>query len=36
VKIFTPPVRSGGVILQGDVNEAVDKVVNGLKEQQII
>jgi electron transfer flavoprotein beta subunit len=36
VKIFTPPVRSGGVILQGDINEAVEKVVNGLKEQQII
>lgn len=36
VKIFTPPVRSGGVILQGDMNEAVEKVVNGLKEQQII
>jgi electron transfer flavoprotein beta subunit len=36
VKIFTPPVRSGGVMLQGEVNEAVEKVVNGLKERQII
>jgi len=36
VKIFTPPVRSGGVILQGDVQQAVATVVEGLKERQII
>jgi electron transfer flavoprotein beta subunit len=36
IKIFTPPARTGGVMLQGDVNEAVATVVNGLKEQQII
>lgn len=36
VKIFTPPVRCGGVVLQGDINEAVAKVVEGLKERQII
>lgn len=36
VKIFTPPSRTGGVMLQGDVSQAVATVVNGLKEQQII
>jgi len=36
VKIFTPPVRGGGLVLHGDVNEAVAKVVEGLKERQII
>jgi electron transfer flavoprotein beta subunit len=36
VKIFTPPVRCGGVVLNCDTAEAVDKVVQGLKERQII
>jgi electron transfer flavoprotein beta subunit len=36
VKIFTPPVKTGGIVLTGDVNEAVATVVNGLKERQLI
>jgi electron transfer flavoprotein beta subunit len=36
VKIFTPPVRCGGIILKGDAAEAVARVVEGLKERQII
>lgn len=36
VRIFTPPVRCGGVVLRCDTAEAVDKVVEGLKERQII
>ena len=36
VRIFTPPVRAGGVMLHGDVAESVSAVVQGLKERQII
>ncbi len=36
VRIFTPPVKCGGVVLTGDVGEAVEAVVNGLKERQLI
>lgn len=36
VKIFTPPVRCGGVVLKCDTAEAVARVVAGLKERQII
>ena len=36
VKIFTPPVRCGGIVLSGDINKSVDRVVQGLKERQII
>ncbi|HTY08998.1 MAG TPA: electron transfer flavoprotein subunit beta/FixA family protein [Candidatus Edwardsbacteria bacterium] len=36
VKIFTPPVKTGGIVLTGDVNEAVAAVVEGLKERQLI
>jgi electron transfer flavoprotein beta subunit len=36
VKIFTPPVKTGGIVLTGDVSEAVETVVNGLKERQLI
>jgi electron transfer flavoprotein beta subunit len=31
-KIFTPPKRTGGQILQGDTNEMVDKLVEALKD----
>jgi len=36
VKIFTPPPKGGGEILNGDPNENVDKVLGKLKEQKII
>lgn len=32
IKIFHPPVRSGGVILRGEVEEVTDKLVEFLKE----
>jgi len=31
-KIFTPPKRTGGQILQGDTNESVNKLVEALKD----
>ncbi|MFH1683994.1 MAG: electron transfer flavoprotein subunit beta/FixA family protein [Candidatus Margulisiibacteriota bacterium] len=36
VKIFTPPPKGGGEILNGDANENVDKVLGKLKERKII
>ena len=36
VKIFTPPPKSGGEILHGDAGEAVDRLVNKLRERKII
>lgn len=33
VKIFTPPARKGGVILKGELNEVVDKLVSELKSE---
>ena len=36
VKIFTPPPKGGGEILNGEANENVDKVLSKLKERKII
>ncbi len=36
VKIFTPPPKSGGEILNGDPNENTDKLLGKLKERKII
>ena len=36
VKIFTPPPKSDGEILNGDPNENIDKVLGKLKERKII
>ena len=36
VKIFTPPPKTGGEILSGETNEAVDNLFNKLKERKII
>ncbi|MBI5399265.1 electron transfer flavoprotein subunit beta/FixA family protein [Candidatus Saganbacteria bacterium] len=36
VKIFTPPPKGGGQILTGKPNEAVDQLLNKLKERKLI
>ena len=34
-KVFTPPKRTGGQILQGDTNEVVAKLVEALKDMVV-
>jgi electron transfer flavoprotein beta subunit len=36
VKIFTPPPKSGGEIMNGDPNENLDKLISKLKERKTI
>lgn len=36
VKVFTPPPKTGGEILSGEINEVVDKLFNKLRERKII
>ena len=36
VKIFTPPPKAGGEIIQGDTSEAVTLLVNKLQERKVI
>ncbi len=33
VKIFTPPHRAGGLILQGEISEIAEKLVSLLKDE---
>ncbi len=32
VKIFTPPKRAGGQILQGETSEVVEKLINAIRD----
>jgi electron transfer flavoprotein beta subunit len=36
VKIFTPPPKSGGEKLEGELNEIIDKLVGKLKERKVV
>jgi len=36
VKIFTPPPKGGGAILQGEPNEVADKLLSKLRERKLI
>jgi electron transfer flavoprotein beta subunit len=36
VRIFTPPPRAGGQILEGEVPEVVSKLLDALSSQQVI
>lgn len=35
-RIFTPPLRSGGEILEGDVDEAIDKLIGKLRADGLV
>jgi electron transfer flavoprotein beta subunit len=36
IKIFTPPPKSSGEVLEGEAGEIVDKLISKIKERKII
>jgi len=36
VKIFTPPPKEGGEILEGEPSEIVDKLISKIRERKIV